>query len=323
MMMRTGVVLGMLVGLLVARPLRAQEPSARAWSDSTSFVIGDPITVHVEITHRGALRFTPLVGDTAGVFHILSRTPVRSSSATTASADFIVAAYDSGTAILPPLQFAYTVPPDSAQHIVATNPLVFTIRLVDVDTTKDIKDIKPPLSIPWTVAEISLIIGTLVGAALLVYSFLQYRKRKKRRQPEERYVPPPKPAHVIAFEQLALLKEKRLWQQGLIKPFYTEVSEIVRRYFENRFGFLSLEKTTDETLHDLQRFSVAHSVLPQTETLLRRADLVKFAKYQPTIAENEEMLALAFDIVERTKVVERPQPAAESVAPESSEVVHV
>ncbi len=305
-MMRTGVVLGILVGLLVACPLHAQQPSARAWTDSNSVVIGDPITVRVEITHQGGLRFTPLVGDTLGVFHILSRTPVRSSSKTTASAEFTVAVYDSGTAILPPLQFAFTFPSDSTQHIVATNPLVFSIRLVEVDTTKEIKDIKPVISLPLTVAEISLMIGTLVGGALLIYSFVQYNKRKKREQPEERYVPPPKAAHVIALEELALLKEKRLWQQGLIKPYYTEVSEIVRRYFENRFGFLSLEKTTDETLYDLQRFSVAHPVLPQTETLLRRADLVKFAKYHPAIAENEEMLALAYEIVDRTRVIERP-----------------
>lgn len=324
-MMRTGVVLGILVGLVAAHPLFAQQPTARAWTDSNAFLIGDPITVRVEIAHHGALHFTPLVGDTLGAFHILSRTPVRPSSATTASAEFTVAVYDSGTAILPPLQFAYTMPSDSTQRIVATNPLIFTIRLVDVDTTKEIRDIKPPLSIPMTVAEISLIIGTLVGLVLLIYSFIQYKNRKKHQKPEERYVRPPKAAHVIALEELALLKEKRLWQQGLIKPYYTEVSEIVRRYFENRFGFLSLEKTTDETLYDLRRFSVAHPVLPQTETLLRRADLVKFAKYQPTIAENEEMLALAFEIVDRTRVIERPPSKTDVIEKqeEAREAAHV
>lgn len=321
-MMRTGVVLGIVIGLVAVPSLKAQQPSARAWVDSTSFLVGDPITVRVEIAHQGTLRFTPLVGDTLGAFHILSRTPVRSSSSTTATAEFTVAVYDSGTAILPPLRFAYTVPPDSTQHIVATDPLIMTIRLVDVDTTKDIKDIKPPLSIPITIAEISLILGTLVGLALLIFFVIQMRKRK--RQPEERYLPPPKPAHVIALEELAALREKRLWQQGLIKAYYTEVSEIVRRYFENRFGFLSLEKTTDETLQDLQRFAVAQSVLPQTEVLLRRADLVKFAKYQPTIAENEAMLELAFDIVERTRVLERPAYDAHTTPQEDAkEAVHV
>ncbi|HXF99447.1 MAG TPA: hypothetical protein VNL69_01620, partial [Bacteroidota bacterium] len=111
--------------------------------------------------------------------------------------------------------------------------------------------------------------------------------------------------------------------QGLIKPYYSEVSEIVRRYFENRFGFLSLEQTTDETLHNLRRFPVAQPVVPLVETLLRRADLVKFAKYQPGVAEHEETLALAFEVVERTKVVESPAAEQHGDARVVTEAAHV
>lgn len=133
----------------------------------------------------------------------------------------------------------------------------------------------------------------------------------------EKYIPPPMPAHVLALEQLAQLKEKRLWQQGLIKPYYSEVTEIVRRYFENRYGFMSLEKTTGETLEDLRRYAVAHPALDETARILRCADLVKFAKYEPLIPEHEEMLTVAFDIIEKTKLREAPsssdviQPAKE------------
>lgn len=303
--MRSRVAL-VLISFWCAVQARAQEPSARAWADSTTCVIGDPITVHVEITHQGKLHVTPLVGDTLGAFHILSRSAVENTSSTSSTATFTVAVFDSGTAILPPLQFAYTTPNDSTPKIVATNPLIFSVALVAVDTSKDIKDIKPPLAIPLTVAEISLIVGTIVGVGLLVYALYLYRKRKREQKPEEVYVPPPKAAHILALEELALLKEKRLWQQGLIKPYYSEVTEIVRRYFEHRFGFKALEETTDETMDDLRRFPVAHPVLEQTDRILRRADLVKFAKYQPTIPEHEETLAAAFEIVDRTKVVERP-----------------
>ena len=67
---------------------------------------------------------------------------------------------------------------------------------------------------------------------------------------------------------------------------------------------MALEKTTDETMDDLRRFTAAHKYLEPTDRLLRRADLVKFAKYQPTIPEHEEMLTTAFDIVNGTKVIE-------------------
>lgn len=304
MLNRVAFVLRVMVAVCLGQDVSAQTPTARAWADSTSFLIGDPITVHVEFTHQEKLTFTSLVGDTLATFHILSLTPVEEASSTTSTTTFTVAVYDSGTAVLPPLQFAYSLPNDSIIRTVATSPLIFTIRLVEVDTTKEIKDIKPVLSIPLTVAEISLILGTIVGVTLLVYSLYRYTKRKKAQQPEEQYVPPPKAAHIIALEELAALKEKRLWQQGFIKPYYSEVTEVTRRYFENRFGFMSLEKTTDETMNDLRRFSAARPILEKADRILRNADLVKFAKYQPSIPEHEEMLTVAFEIIDRTKVVE-------------------
>lgn len=288
-----------------------QTPVARAWADSSTFVVGDPVRVHVEITHSGGTDFTPLVGDTLGVFHVLSRPAPRKTSDAALAATFTVSAYDSGTAILPPIPFSYRRPGDSTVQTTSTNPLLFTVRLVEVDTSQDIKDLKPTLSIPLTVAEISLILGVATGIALVAFAVYRYRKKKRDRKPEEAYVPPPKLAHVIALEELALLKEKRLWQQGLIKPYYSEVTEIIRRYFENRFSFMALEKTTDETMEDLRHFRAATPILEETDRILRRADLVKFAKYQPSIPEHEEMLALAFDIVDRTRVIETPaQPAA-------------
>lgn len=307
MLNRVAFVLGVIVAVCLGQEVSAQTPTARAWADSTSFLIGDPITVYVEFTHQENLKFTSLVGDTLAAFHILSHTPIEEASSTSSTTTFTVAAYDSGTAILPPLQFAYSLPKDPTIRTVATNLLIFNIRLVEVDTTKEIKDIKPVLSIPLTIAEISLILGTIVGVALLVYSLYRHTKRKKAQKPEEQYVPPPKAAHIIALEELAVLKEKRLWQQGLIKPYYSEVTEVIRRYFENRFGFMSLEKTTDETMNDLRRFWAARPILEKADRILRNADLVKFAKYQPSISEHEEMLAVAFEIIDRTKVVEARQ----------------
>ncbi len=305
---KAGVVIWIIIAACVAPHLFAQEPDARAWADSTEFFIGDPISVHVEITHQSKLSVSPLIGDTLGAFHVLSRGSVKTTSSMS-STTLIVAAYDSGTFILPPVQFSYTTPPDSTIHIVATSPLTFTVHLVEVDTSKAIKDIKPVVSVPFTVAEVSLIVGTIVGLAWLVYSIYWYTKRKNAEKPEEQYVPPSKPAHVIALEELAQLKEKRLWQQGLIKPYYSETTEIVRRYFENRFRFMALEKTTDEILDDLRRHPVAQSIFEQTGKLLRRADLVKFAKYEPSIPEHEEMLSGAFDIIEKTRMRELVSPS--------------
>ncbi len=298
--MRMGPVLVFVVLLIVAPTLTAQEPSARAWVDSTVFRIGDPITVRVEV-EQAPSRMNPLVNDTLGVFTVLDKGGFQERSGTV-NGTLTVAVYDSGTAVLPPIELGYVRSGDSAVHVVRTNPLVLTIRLVEVDTAGTFKDIKPVISIPLTVAEISLIIGSAIGLVLLGMFIYSVVKRRKSEAPAEVYVPLLKPAHVLALEELGMLKDKRLWQQGLIKPYYSEVTGILRRYFENRFGFMALEQTTDEILVALRRFERGQGVLDKAETMLRRADLVKFAKHQPAIPEHEEMLVLAHDIIEMTKV---------------------
>jgi hypothetical protein len=159
-------------------------------------------------------------------------------------------------------------------------------------------------------------VGIVLVCAGLAYLAYRYWKKRKLRQPGETYVPPPRAAHVIALDQLARLKDRKLWQQGRIKEFYTEITEILRRYIENRYQLMALEKTTDEIMVGLRAVAIAAQVLPPLETILRRADLVKFAKYQPGIPEHEEMFTVAYDMIDRTKVV--PVVASEPVEAKSN-----
>jgi hypothetical protein len=281
---------------------RAQEASARATVDSSAFLIGDAIRVHVRITHPRGASLREAIGDSAGGFTVLGRTPLSPEGETTTAGEIVVARYDTGEAVLPPLQFLYAVAGDSALRTVATNELRLAIRTVAVDTSQDFRELKPPIGIPLEWWEILLaVLSALVAVAAAVFL---YRWWKKRGRKEEGPLPaaPPRAAHVLAFEELASLKERRLWQQGLIKPFYTEVTEILRRYLENRYSLMALERTTDEILDDLRRLRMPNELSAKAEGLLRRADLVKFAKHQPGIPEHEESLTVAYDFVERTKI---------------------
>ena len=299
-------VLTLLLVVVACGSLRGQTVDARAWVDSTNYIVGDPITVHVKVAHPKGLKFQPLLSDTANGFHVLERQPFRQTVDTVTSAQFVIAKYDSGRAIFPGIQLLYSRPGDTASHTVSTNPLLLTISTVAVDTTQEIKDVKPPLSVPWTFAEVALYLGILLILAAAGYFIYRYWKKKQTQQRGHVYVPPPRPAHIVALEELATLKEKKLWQQGLIKQYYSEATEIIRRYFENRYRFMALEQTTDEIMDDLRRHVQLPDLLNETEGLLRRADLVKFAKYQPDIPEHEEMFSGALSIVDRTKAIPRP-----------------
>ena len=286
--------------------------SARARVDSTHYLVGDWITVNVDITHPSGALLRGVVGDTLAGFSVISRDSLVKVSDTQTATKLKVAKYDSGTAVLPPIPFLYRLAGDTTLRLAATNPLILTVSTVRVDTAREIKDIKPPLSIPLTLAQIALALGIILAVLGLAYIVYRYWKKRRQVATGQAYVPPPRPAHLIALEELAVLREKKLWQQGLIKQYYSEVTEIVRRYFENRYGIMALEQTTDEIMAALKRHRHAETIWAETESTLRRADLVKFAKYQPGIPEHEEMLGVAYDIVEKTKLVEAaPSPETE------------
>lgn len=314
--MKVGVYPLLFLLLTVPAVLLAQQISARASTDSTSYLIGDPITVHLEATHPKGATLSLAVGDSIDGFAVLDRSPFTTTGETSSSASLVLARYDSGSAVLPPVEVLGSVPGDTSLHRATTNPLIFTIHTISVDTSQAYKDLKPPLSIPFTLAEVVLFAGILLVVVALIYVGYRYWKKRQQKVAGEVYVPPARPAHTIALEELALLKEKKLWQRGLIKQYYSEVTEIVRRYIENRFKLMALEQTTDEIMYGLKRLNVKPVACGKVETLLHLGDLVKFAKYQPGVSEHEDMLSLAFDIVEATRPREAvPTPQTEHKVP--------
>lgn len=279
--------------------------SAYAHADSSSYLVGDWITLHVDFLHPKGAVFLPVLGDSAGGFLVLERRPVIHTSDTSSSTAFVVAKYDSGLAKFPSVDFSVTIPGEAAPRTVSTNPVVLTVRTVPVDTSKDFRDLKPPMAIPMSLAEMLSYAGAVIVAAGLLYAGWRiWKRRKARKSGEPDYVPPPRPAHEIAFEQLALLKEKKLWQQGHIKQYYSEATEIFRRYLENRYSMQAMEETTGEILAGLRKLRFPEEMSGTAERILRRADLVKFAKFEPGIADHEEMITVIHDFVDRTKIVQ-------------------
>jgi len=104
-------------------------------------------------------------------------------------------------------------------------------------------------------------------------------------KPQEPEIPP----HIIALEALANLRDAKLWQQGNVKGFYTELSTIFRSYLEGQFRISALEQTTEEIMTALQhQAAIDKEELRDISHLLFLSDLVKFAKEKPIGSENEQ-----------------------------------
>lgn len=279
------------------------EMLATASVDSTDYLIGDWIDVEVTIEHPPGASITPVTGDTLGPFLVLGKEPVRSLSSKRSAVDFRVAVYDTGRITVPPIGFLCTIEGDTATYTLSTAPLDLVIHPVSVDTTADIKDIKPPVSLAMTWREMVLPILVLLAFALLgwvIYRFVRHRRKEVREITEPVDTRPP---HLVALERLRIIEEKKLWQRGLLKPYYTEVTEVVRGYLEGRFGVPALEMTTGEILRRLRSIDIPDPVKEEIERMLGRADLVKFAKYVALPEENTETMSRAYAVVETTKEI--------------------
>jgi hypothetical protein len=162
----------------------------------------------------------------------------------------------------------------------------------------DIRDVKPPVNLPdlWWLLWLLLI---LAAAAAGIYFFLRYKK-----PPQEKVMPqaPPLPAWEKAYQQLEALRREDLLAKGLLKEFFTRVSDIARHYMEDRFNIHAPHMTTDEFLYYLGITGYLNEGQKQAlKDFLDSCDMVKFAKYAPTINEAQKNFDLARKLVDDTK----------------------
>jgi len=197
---------------------------------------------------------------------------------------------------------------------VLSNPVTFNVHTVEIQPKADIKDVKEPLTIPldWKFILIIACI-VLIILAIALYFYRRY-KMKKAQQPIKRKIIRI-PAHVRALSSLDKLENEKLWQKGMVKEYHSEITGIIRNYFEERFNLPALELTTSEQMQQLNRVSEAENILTITTEFLNNADMVKFAKFQPLPSVNQTMMKQAKQIVNSTMTNEpsRVEEEVESV----------
>lgn len=298
--------------VFAALSLQAQDVRVQASVDSASYRIGDWIEVRVEAEMpEGSVIAGPGTGDSLGRFEVLSTTAGEQRVENgRLRQSFVVrlTTFEPGDTVIPAIPFHGT---SSADGIVAaTQPIPVTITTIEMAEEAELKDIKPPLSADWTFEDVIpwLVLAGVVAVLGLGWWYFIRKKEKAKAGPVS--ARPVLPAHELALMALREVEDKRLWQQGKVKQYYSEVTEIIRRFFEARFGIIALELTSDEILDRLKGIPAAQAELKSINTLLLTADLVKFAKYEPTMAEHEAELQIAYSIVRALALKPEPAPAA-------------
>jgi hypothetical protein len=179
-------------------------------------------------------------------------------------------------------------------------------------TMTDIHDIKPALSMGADLAWLYWVAGGLAMLALGVLGWWLWQRR--RPLPAGAAPPPPVPPEMVAFEALDALAA---FAETDPKRFYFELSAVLRRYIESRYGFPAAEMTTEELLPRLDRLPLEPELTGPLKAFCRETDPIKFAGAAAALEQILRDLAFARDFVRRT-TPEQPPAEQEPTEPSSS-----
>lgn len=299
--------------MLMHNKLDAQNTGAWSSLDSNAIMIGDQIKYHLGITvPKNARVLWPTITDTlTSNIEILNRSNIDTSyneNDITLTQQFLITSFDSGYFEIPEKEFKFAFVDDSVVYNTSTGLLFLQVYVPEVDTSAAFKPIVGPISEPYTFAEILPWIIVIIAVGLIIGLIIFFIIKRKKKQPVFKRKPKPDlPAHVIAITQLEELRLAKVWQNGKLKKYYTDLIDIAREYMVNRYHFDALEMTSHEILEELKNYEINKEVKDKLENVLHLSDMVKFAKAIPTPLENDLGLSHCVDFVNETKEVKQPE----------------
>lgn len=276
--------------------------------DRSRIKIGDLIKYNVKVIHDRDIEVKmPGMAVNLGGFEIRDYEeyePEKKGKKIITEVEYIISTFTTGKFIIPPLSVLYTLPEDSLTKKMSTRKIDIIVESIKPSEDGDIKDIKPPVEMPylWWQAWGK---WTVFGCAflLIIAGYMIYRKKKMGKPILFRSPQPLRPPHETALEALDKLRDSELLTNGRIKEYYIELSEIIRHYFEGRYYIPALEMTSGEVLSEFVNIEMKDEIYDLCKSLLIQSDMAKFAKMIPSAEINEKMINTAHEIVNSTRIL--------------------
>lgn len=253
--------------------------------DTTSIKIGEQITYHIQVeTDTTSLVVFP-EGQTFSPLEIIESyktDTLKNKDRYNLIKKYGLTQFDSGK---------YTIP---RQKIIIGDKTFFTdsvqveVNNIQIDTTQGIYGIKPIIAVEkspsnwWKYVLLTLLIMGVI--AFLLYWFIW--RKKPLTEAEQIALLPPYDRAKLALKKL---DESQYLEQQNLKDYYSELTFIIRKYLDEKVYDHALESTTDELINRLNLLKEGNQVdlnkedIKNLESILKRADLVKFAKSAPDI----------------------------------------
>ncbi len=306
-----GRLMSVILGIIAyALPADAQQVTVRASIDSLQLLVGEQTKIHLEVSMDADRKLRlPVIKDTLvrGVEVLDIAKPdtqkLNDDKRWLIRQDYTVTSFDSALYYLPPLE----VMVDDKEY--RSESLALKVYSIPVDTLHPDQFFGPKtiVEVPLQWQDIdsmvySLILMLLFGAGCV---FLIVRLKNNKPIIKIIKIEPKLPPHQEAMKHIEEIKANKNMQREDPKLYYTELTDVIRTYIAERFGFNAMEMTSAEIIEQLLQVKDKDS-LKDLKYLFETADLVKFAKHAPMMNENDMNLVNAVDFINETKIEEEP-----------------
>lgn len=234
---------------------------------------------------------------------------------------YTITSFDSALYYLPPMEVLVNNKPYYSKALALK---VYSVNVpLDPENPEKFFGPKSVMKAPfaWEDWYVAIAAALLFIPFLLLLIFLIKRIRDNKPIIRKVKIEPKLPAHQVAMKKIERIKTEKIWQKGQSKEYYTELTDALRTYIKERFGFNALEMTSSEIIDKLMEIK-DKAAISDLRTLFQTADLVKFAKHNPMMNENDANLINAIDFINETKEKEdenaKPQPTEITVVEKRS-----
>lgn len=186
-----------------------------------------------------------------------------------------------------------------------------------VDTTKQkMFHIKPAFEVEEPGFDFEKLLYWIVPILLIIgiVAFLFFRRRKRKKTESAKQLPP----YEEAIEALKVLDHSNFLENDNSKSYYSSLTEILKRYIGREVDDAALESTSNELidrliLHkDAGSFDFDAETINKIDKILKRADLIKFAKMKELEGQAKTDRTVVEDIINETKEI-IPEPTEEEL----------
>lgn len=285
----------------------AQVTFLRGRTDVDTIVVGQPFDYQLSLTIPKDYfvewkQFGDTLSKSIDVINIedVKTTAINNSDNVIMTQNLTLTSFDTGYVYVPEIAITYSKSlQDSIRYTLRTDEKELYVTTVAVDTTETFRPIKGVMRQGLTAKELFPWIAIVIIIAGVVYLIIYLKKHKKTKDVVvEEKKKPTIPAIITARAKLAEMKDNEVWNTPQTKDYYTDLTDIAREYLEGQFEIDAIEMTTDEIMEAINRLDLNNLTKSKLQDTLTTADLVKFAKANPSAEQNKQSFSDINNFVE-------------------------